>query len=71
MRVIRDVEGGKLEPVRFPMQLIKQRAESFNEYCPKCNNIIEGEDPKGNGVHIEYYCEECEEVVTAYENRPK
>ncbi len=29
--------------------------------CPKCGNMIMGEDPKGDGIYIDYYCEECEE----------
>ena len=31
--------------------------------CPKCGNIVEGEDPKGNGSCICYWCDECEMEV--------
>jgi len=31
----------------------------MDKECPKCGNIMCGEDPKGDGIYIEYNCEEC------------
>lgn len=31
--------------------------------CPKCGNIVEAFDPKGDGVYFEWYCEECEHLI--------
>ena len=32
----------------------------MEENCPKCGELCCGEDPKGNGMCVAYYCEECD-----------
>lgn len=27
--------------------------------CPKCGSIVEGTDPKGDGIYIAYICDNC------------
>ena len=27
--------------------------------CPICCNMVQGEDAKGDGVHLTYICDEC------------
>ena len=31
----------------------------MTEICPKCGYEVEGDDPKGDGLYMVYYCEEC------------
>ena len=31
--------------------------------CPKCHQMCEGEDAKGNGVSLSFWCDECESEV--------
>lgn len=40
---------------------MKWHDKDWDEYCKKCGNIVEGEDAKGNGVSISFWCDECEE----------
>ena len=28
-------------------------------YCPQCGDVIEPDDPKGDGVHLLYRCGDC------------
>lgn len=40
----------------------RQTLEPVN-LCPTCGNIVEPEDPKGNGISLVYYCDECEKFI--------
>ena len=35
----------------------------MDKICPKCGSYVSGEDPKGNGVYIVYFCVECGEYI--------
>ena len=35
----------------------------MEKYCKRCGNDVEGVDAKGDGVHLVYYCEECDCIV--------
>jgi len=35
----------------------------MDKECPECGNIISPEDPKGDGVYLLYYCDNCDEYV--------
>ena len=32
----------------------------MTELCPVCGYEVEGDDPKGDGLFLDYYCVECD-----------
>ena len=35
----------------------------MDKVCPKCGNWVSAEDPKGDGVYLVWYCEECGDYI--------
>lgn len=42
------------------MILKKMEGCRMEKECPKCGNMVEGVDAKGDGVYFNWYCEECD-----------
>ena len=40
----------------------------MEKICPGCENLVAGEDAKGDGMNLVYYCMECGTYVE--ERRP-
>ena len=38
--------------------------------CPKCKERIPGEDAKGDGVHVVFYCDNCRSYISDLIKKP-